>query len=389
MQSYSTESETPPQHILYNLIKLYFTPRFSQQFNYNELITRTLQPQGYTQDALDYRGAYLTLLFLESTGIISSSIDHGHIQASIVRQHFISQLLTEGLWQWAIFVCLQIDDPIVRESAVKEIILRYTPYNAGWEGNKASQEHYLMTKYSINSKLLFEATAYHCKYHHNLPQEIYYLNQCGQYHQAIQLITQDLLPISLQNSNEIFLKSLLNEMEIKYFSEYLPDVVPEHRIFEISEKKSNYSRWCQTGGILLSYLSLMERVGSEILSSDGIKNTDHYDDQEDLFLEAIELFESFRKNYFGICGVKNISEMNLLTKAAVFQIGSNLMEIMFKIIQKERKYFQRFCELLSVSNLPIYESTFLTFKRYETVIRQSYTGQDEEKVSEDDGRMMQ
>jgi hypothetical protein len=56
----------------------------------------SLRPRGYSTDMLDYRGPYLSLLFLEATAVIRQSADRsdpsatGHA-AAIVRQHMVGR----------------------------------------------------------------------------------------------------------------------------------------------------------------------------------------------------------------------------------------------------------------------------------------------------------
>lgn len=360
--------------------------------SFGELISKCLTPDGYTQDQLDYRGSYLILLFLESTGILPSSSsdeqEHSYPEAYyIVRQHMISQLLSEGLWQWAVFVSLQYDDPMLREHTVRDIILRHTSFTNGWELNKSSDEYFLMTRYSIDPHLLYESTAYHCKYNHNLSQEIYYLNQCQHFEQSLQLICQQLVPMSIQNSTEILIESLLNEMEEKYFT-YLPSeemgslIGSDGAEGEGLKFRALYFLWNQTGGLILSYLNLMNRWESQTQVQDE-------ETLREMLTEAIELFEKFQGNYFGLCGVScQLDEQSVMVKGAVYVIGSHLLEIISTILKGQPgyplEYSQKFLGFLRSSRetLPVFESYYLKYLRYEeTMAGSSQEGNDEEKNS--------
>jgi hypothetical protein len=434
-----TEEEGSTQHILFSLLKMFFSSSTNSSSSsasssqLNELISRCLTPEGYTQDQLDYRGSYLTLLLLESTGILPSSASSSASEQQqqvarypqayyIVRQHMISQLLSEGLWQWAVFVSLQYDDPTLRSHTVRDIILRHTSSTMGWELNKTSDEYFLMTRYGIDSQLLYESSAYHAKYHHQLSQEIYYLNQSQQYPEALSLICQQLVPLAIQNSTEMLIESLLNEMEEKYFlhsPSYLPMAgggggAGEGEGMDLerhtgaaaagtgtgAEEKlrAQYFLWNQTGGLILSYLNLMNRFhhesGQDTQQDDGALL--------EMLSEALELFEKFQGNFFGLCGVScALAEQSVMVKGAVYSIGSRLLETISAILRDRSahcpaEYSQKFLSLLQSSShesLPVHEADYLKYLRYEETLatataaaaqgdgeREGYgSGDDEEK----------
>jgi hypothetical protein len=433
LMTMQTADASCPQHILYSLLKLFFA---APTASLPQLIAQCLTPEGYTQDQLDYRGSYLTLLLLESTGVLQSchsqgGLQHGLssssspsevlVQSAIVRQHAISQLLSEGLWQWAVFIALQYDDPLVRDSAVRDIILRYTPCPFGWETNKSSEEYYLMTKFSIDMTLLSEATAYRSKYRHNLGQEIYYLNQCRQFQSSLSLICQQLVPLSIQNSTELLVQSLLNEMEEKYFNSYLPSPLLileagdrgaslsnslSHPDFgrevmsEEDECRVHYYLWSQSGGLLLSYFNLCQRYESLSLSVSclsggeeemkGDRGGGPVSPQMEILQEACELFEKFQGNYYGLCGSRGgggsgadrpmSPETTTVTRGAIYAIGSQLVEIISQLLRdfsmsgeagsQVEECALKFREVLRSSSeaLPIHQADHLKNIRYERTI---------------------
>jgi hypothetical protein len=413
------------QHILFSLLKMFFSSSAnssgSSSLPLSDLLSKCLTPEGYTQDQLDYRGSYLTLLFLESTGILlpSSSASTSSISGKeqqqqpplypqayyIVRQHMISQLLTEGLWQWAVFVSLQYDDPTLRQHTLRDIILRHTSFTVGWELNKSSDEYFLMTRYSIDPQLLYESTAYHCKYHRHhdphhdqrhdhhryLSQEIYYLNQSQHFSQALQLICQELVPLSIQNSTEMLLESLLNEMEEKYFSSYVPHGEGDGGGDEEGEEKYRalYFLWTQTGGLILSYLNLMNRYRHQ-----GAGEVQAQDEEtiQEMLTDAMELFEKFQGNFFGLCGVScQLQEQPVVVKGAVYAIGSHLLEVISTILKEQpgcpAEYSQKFLGFLYSSShetLPVYESEYLKYLRYEETMTGLYPAQQGEGYGDDE-----
>lgn len=51
--------------------------------------------------------------------------------AAIITQHFVSQLLAEGEWKWAVHVALHLKEPFGRRALVQEIVGRFVPITTG------------------------------------------------------------------------------------------------------------------------------------------------------------------------------------------------------------------------------------------------------------------
>lgn len=107
------------------------------------LVMTSLRSEGFTRDPLDYRASYLLLNAWEATDhenldLVGTDVSAGvpplveSSTAAIIRTHMISQLLTQGLWTWAVFVALQIPHRHQRLCAVKDIVLRCAG-NVEWE----------------------------------------------------------------------------------------------------------------------------------------------------------------------------------------------------------------------------------------------------------------
>merc|ERR1711871_938134 len=92
-----------------------------------------LRCEGFTRDALDSRGCFIVLALLECIGFVAQSDE----RACVVRQHFIAQLLSEGLHTWAIFVACQQEDHHLRTCNVKRLLNQWACATEG-EGRKRS-----------------------------------------------------------------------------------------------------------------------------------------------------------------------------------------------------------------------------------------------------------
>ena len=144
------------EHGLFQLLKLLFPDDVSADWDEEAVyedtrqrVVQCLRPEGYTRDALDMRSSYFLLVLLECADISStnrqsssnnnsgSSNDSNNsvssnnssssspVHALVVRQQFIYQLVSAGLWHWAVFVALQIPDTNTRTDLAKELVLRY------------------------------------------------------------------------------------------------------------------------------------------------------------------------------------------------------------------------------------------------------------------------
>ena len=226
---------------LYSLLQLLFR---NPQINEDEMkikIINSLKIEGYTRDPLDYRGVYIILLLLESSGIIETSSTY----SSMIRQHFISQLLFEGYWLWGVFVALQIPDDLQRSVIVRDIILKYAVQNGelpsmertnlqsqgnhhdlamlsnlpnNLKGLSIDDEiYFLIDVLHIPKKWLYETAAYRNGYHHNYIKQVQYLNYAELWSEAKSVVCEKLVPYILlkSNSTSTILLELLETMNVE------------------------------------------------------------------------------------------------------------------------------------------------------------------------------
>ena len=162
-------------------------------------VIAALRPSGYTRDALDYRASYMLLVLLESAGIARSDATY----ALIVRQHFISQLLAAGCWQWAVFVALQLPHPTVRADLVRDIVLRWGG-ESRWEDQlqdtaasaaAAGDLQCMITQQLlVPDSLIHESAAYLCGYQWHYEQQVDQLNLAGQWQIALEVTVDKIAP---------------------------------------------------------------------------------------------------------------------------------------------------------------------------------------------------
>lgn len=102
----------------------------------SECLVAALQPGGYSGDCLDYRAPFLVLSMLECLeprrGGGRALLDSSCAAACLVRQHFLSQLVSRGDWVWAIFVATRCPQQLQRTALVRTLV-------SAWVGDMARQ----------------------------------------------------------------------------------------------------------------------------------------------------------------------------------------------------------------------------------------------------------
>lgn len=182
---------------LYSLLEYLFIS-FDSDVNDEEKLRQiksALESESSTADPLDYRTSYLILTLLQSVGGITCHETSGQLPpyAAIVRQHMISQLLAVGLWKWAIFVCLQIEDNFQRDHIVKEIVLLWA-YNE----KTTESEDFVADRLKVPRKWLQEAAAWRAGYNRNFDSQVSALYESGLVNQAMEVVSSYIAPHAFQ-----------------------------------------------------------------------------------------------------------------------------------------------------------------------------------------------
>ena len=268
---------------LYSLLQVLFRDPLVDEDEMKLKIVNSLKIEGYTRDPLDYRGVYIILLLLESSGIIETSSTY----SCMIRQHFISQLLFEGYWLWGVFVALQIPDDMQRSVIVKDIILKYAVHdgdlpsmertNVQSKGNNhnltilsnlpnslkglsADDEiYFLIDVLHIPKKWLYETAACRNGYHHNYIKQVQYLNYAELWNEAKSVVCEKLVPFILlkSNSTSIILLELLESMNVEV---------------QVEGEQINDDRYNSKSDIILSFLKLKANVNNIVNKQKEIEN---------------------------------------------------------------------------------------------------------------------
>lgn len=172
--------------IRFHLLKL-----FSKKSHSMEAI---LNPATHTSDALDYRLSWLLYQVLQSLGYQHCS-ERGsmHLHTS-----FASQLENYGLWEWAIFVLMHIENESQRELCIQQMLYKYIKIDDS-SMEYVRKEQFIETRLGIPMKWIFWAKAVNAGALNNYHQQAEYLLFAEQWNEAHKVIMQHLAPDAIIN----------------------------------------------------------------------------------------------------------------------------------------------------------------------------------------------
>ena len=311
-------------HGLYRLLDVYF---FQQPENFHaesiddldRKAIASLRPRGFSSDMLDYRGSYLALLFLEATSVVQQGLRGSDTNncahaAAIVRQHMVGQLLSQGEWAWAVFVCMQIEDPVVRSYAVRDLVLRFGGNFEGQDVSLADQLSLIKNHFHVPDSLILEASAYQHSYSSERNDEANDLHMCGLWREAATLICREIAPRAMFDSSAT--EALVLPL--------LQDLADRHNL-----EGRDIDEWNLRGGSLLSYFDIKERA----LSMDQMEYGDSNSISE-LVEDAACLLEQLTDNTFGLFRSNSPSssrrDYRLLSNVVVNDMGTFLFRTIIR-----------------------------------------------------------
>ncbi|XP_032975642.1 nuclear pore complex protein Nup98-Nup96 isoform X4 [Rhinolophus ferrumequinum] len=221
------DSRRPLQDVCFHLLKLYS----DRHYDLNQL----LEPRSITVDPLDYRLSWHLWEVLRALNYTHLSEQcEGVLQAS-----YAGQLESEGLWEWAIFVFLHIDNSSMREKAVRELLTRHcqlleTPES--W-----AKETFLTQKLCVPAEWIHEAKAVRAHMESDKHLEALYLFKAGHWNRCHKLVIRHLASDAIINENYDYLKG------------FLEDLAPP-------ERSSLIQDWETSGLVYLDYIQVLEML---------------------------------------------------------------------------------------------------------------------------------
>ncbi|XP_051005035.1 nuclear pore complex protein Nup98-Nup96 isoform X2 [Acomys russatus] len=221
------DSQRPLQDVCFHLLKLYS----DRHYDLNQL----LEPRSITADPLDYRLSWHLWEVLRALNYTHLSEQcEGVLQAS-----YAGQLESEGLWEWAIFVFLHIDNSGMREKAVRELLTRHCQLSETPES--WAKETFLTQKLCVPAEWIYEAKAVRAHMESNKHLEALYLFKAGHWNRCHKLVIRHLASDAIINENYDYLKGFLEDL-----------APPEH--------SSLIQDWETSGLVYLDYIQVIEML---------------------------------------------------------------------------------------------------------------------------------
>uniref|UniRef100_A0A182QPM2 Nuclear pore complex protein Nup98-Nup96 n=1 Tax=Anopheles farauti TaxID=69004 RepID=A0A182QPM2_9DIPT len=236
----------PVQDLRFHLLKLY-----SKRSHPLEPL---LNPASHTADPMDHRLSWLLLQVLETHGYHHCS----EFSRSQIHVAFAGQLESHGLWQWAIYVLLHLNDQARRELSIQQLLYRHIQLVGEDDGsgddrrmasesgsddlesnhqhNYIARERFIVEELGIPERWIYWAKAVRAGAIFDYPQQAHYLLRAKQWDLAHEVILQHLAPEYVMNDKIAQLKSMLVSIE---------DI-------------KQISNWPSKGQILLDFIELNE-----------------------------------------------------------------------------------------------------------------------------------
>uniref|UniRef100_A0A182K2G3 Nuclear pore complex protein Nup98-Nup96 n=1 Tax=Anopheles christyi TaxID=43041 RepID=A0A182K2G3_9DIPT len=178
-----------------------------------------LNPASHTADVTDYRLSWLLLQVLETLGYHHCS----EFCRSQIHVAFASQLESHGLWQWAVYVLLHLNDQSRRELSIQQLLYRHTQLvsdsvceDETLEAERQdylSRENFVVEELGVPEKWIFWAKAVRAGADFDYKQQAHYLLLAKQWALAHDVILQHLAPEYVMSNKVPQLKTMLDSIE--------------------------------------------------------------------------------------------------------------------------------------------------------------------------------
>ncbi|XP_054997822.1 nuclear pore complex protein Nup98-Nup96 isoform X2 [Sorex araneus] len=221
------QDSRPLQDVCFHLLKLYS----DRHYELNQL----LEPRSITADPLDYRLSWHLWEVLRA-------LNYNHLSEQcegVLHASYAGQLENEGLWEWAIFVLLHINNSSMREKAVRELLTRHCQLEETPES--WAKEAFLTQKLCVPAEWIHEAKAVRAHMESDRHLEALYLFKAGHWNHCHKLVIRHLASDAIINENYDYLKG------------FLEDLAPPERSGLIQD-------WETAGLVYLDYIRVMEML---------------------------------------------------------------------------------------------------------------------------------
>jgi len=231
----------------FHLIKLFCDEKYP--------IADIISPLNHNANQLDFRLSWhlaMALVSLNYKFISKECLENLH-------ESYATQLQSFGLWHWAVFILMHIDDEKRRETLVKNYLSRYVTSDS--ELNE--KEAFLIEKLSVPAEWVYDFKALRAKYEYLHENQFKLLLKAHKWNEAHAILI-DLL------AQDLFIKE-----NLKTLYEYL---VP------LSKESQSINKWSLGGKIYMDFIRLNQKaqalfdfsnsnIEKKILNEDMLKET--------------------------------------------------------------------------------------------------------------------
>lgn len=228
----STESEVDaPFDTCYLLLKLYC--------DRSQRLDRLLAPVTSVPSHLDFRISWFLQKVLQSLGYVHLS----RWASDSLNVGFASQLESWGLWHWAVFALLHIEDPACREVAVKELLTRNVSGmregDVNPETGLSEQEGFLHDRLNVPHNWIYAAKAVRAGWEGNYKDKAIFEIKGEMWNDAHETVTNHLATEAVIDEELCELRSLLEPL---------------------AEHSGEIQNWSFGGQVLLEYLNVCDAI---------------------------------------------------------------------------------------------------------------------------------
>lgn len=281
--------------ICYHLLALYCKRSHS--------LGNMLTPKTYTSNQLDYHLSWHLHQVLDELGYNHMTQE----RHSFLQCEYASQLENIGLWHWAVFVLMHLQDDVRREYSVKDILNRNCQSNDDEEVefDLSKEEEMIVDQFKVPVQWLHEAKALHCKYTKRYYEETVHLIRAAQWDKAHVVLLNHLAADSIIEEEYETLKKLLQDLNLP-------------------ERCCTIKNWRIGGQVFLDYIMLNEKL-EDIRENKNTMTSYHLEDMEAEIASLI--------NRISLMKVKN--SRGRLCQSEMARTCSNMLKIVFSLLKEE------------------------------------------------------
>ncbi|XP_060070181.1 nuclear pore complex protein Nup98-Nup96-like isoform X2 [Ylistrum balloti] len=227
LSTMGTEDNWETKDTCYHLLKLY------SQRSHN--LQPLLNPSSSTSSHLDYRLSWHLHQSLEALGYRHLSSYH----RNSIHMNFASQLESVGLWEWAVFAVLHIEQQVYRESAVRELLLRHVGLSK--DHFYLEKEQFLREKLDVPAEWIHFAKAMRARFENRPHEEAWHLLKSGHWNDSHRVVLKHIAADAIINENHDYLRKFLVELS------------PATRCNKVVD-------WSRGGHVFVDYINLCQEL---------------------------------------------------------------------------------------------------------------------------------